>query len=67
MKRTPEQQIVYRQQASQRRARRTIKHRQNQKQRGKECPECGGVMSWCSGCEVWSRTCCEDYGTCQCS
>ena len=31
------------------------------------CPVCGGQMTWCSVCEVWSRTCCEEYGTCQCS
>lgn len=31
------------------------------------CPYCGGVMTWCSCCEMWSRTCCEEYGTCQCS
>ena len=34
---------------------------------GKECPDCGGRMSWCSICNVWSRNCCVDYGTCQCS
>lgn len=31
------------------------------------CPHCGGQMTWCSHCMVWSRTCCIDYGTCQCS
>jgi hypothetical protein len=31
------------------------------------CPECGGQMTWCSGCQVWSRTCCEKYGTCMCN
>jgi hypothetical protein len=31
------------------------------------CSMCGGQMSWCSCCEVWSSTCCCDYGTCQCS
>ena len=35
---------------------------------GKEvCDMCGGYMSWCTCCEVWSSTCCQDYGTCQCS
>ena len=33
----------------------------------KKCPDCGNHMSWCSSCEVWSQTCCQDYGTCQCS
>ena len=32
-----------------------------------ECHMCGGQMSWCSSCEVWSSTCCCEYGTCQCS
>ena len=31
------------------------------------CPDCGGQMSWCSCCQVWSKSCCVDYGTCQCS
>ncbi len=34
---------------------------------GKLCTFCFGRMSYCSCCEMWSRTCCEDYGTCQCS
>jgi pyruvate dehydrogenase complex dehydrogenase (E1) component len=33
----------------------------------KKCKMCGGQMSWCSCCEVWSSYCCEEYGTCQCS
>lgn len=33
----------------------------------KECPDCGGQMHWCSTCQVWSRSCCVEYGTCQCS
>ena len=53
--------------ASLRRAARTKRHRQNQRDRGEECPKCFGLMSWCSCCEVWSRTCCEEYGTCACS
>lgn len=32
-----------------------------------KCPYCGGQMSWCRSCEMWSRSCCEEYGTCQCS
>lgn len=31
------------------------------------CPECGGEMTWCELCQMWSRTCCEDFGTCECS
>ncbi|WP_395000477.1 hypothetical protein [Acinetobacter sp.] len=28
---------------------------------------CGGMMSWCTCCEVFSNNCCVDYGTCMCS
>ena len=28
---------------------------------------CGGEMSWCSCCEMYSNNCCVDWGTCQCS
>lgn len=28
---------------------------------------CGGVMDWCSCCNMWSNSCCIDYGTCMCS
>lgn len=31
------------------------------------CDNCGGVMTWCEGCRMYSKTCCEDYGTCLCS
>ena len=31
------------------------------------CYMCGGYMSWCSCCEVWSSNCCCEYGTCECS
>ncbi|MBN1117790.1 MAG: hypothetical protein JXA77_11330 [Bacteroidales bacterium] len=31
------------------------------------CPNCGGTMHWCSTCQMWSRSCCVEYGTCQCS
>lgn len=31
------------------------------------CPYCYGEMKWCDGCQMWSRVCCEEYGTCQCS
>ena len=33
----------------------------------KECDDCGGVMVWCSGCEMYTATCHEEYGSCQCS
>ena len=35
-------------------------------QRGPQC-ECGGYPTWCAQCRAWSRTCCVEYGTCQCS
>ncbi len=28
---------------------------------------CGGNMSWCGCCEMYSSGCCVDYGTCACS
>lgn len=31
------------------------------------CEVCGGKLHWCESCQMWSRTCCEVYGTCQCS
>jgi len=31
------------------------------------CPDCGGTMEWCESCEMWSKTCCDDFGTCECS
>lgn len=33
----------------------------------KECPDCEGQMKWCTGCNMWTKTCCEEYGTCECS
>ena len=33
----------------------------------KRCEECGGQMEWCDTCQMWSRTCCEEFGSCQCS
>jgi hypothetical protein len=33
----------------------------------KKCNMCGGQMTWCSCCEVWSSHCCVEWGTCQCS
>jgi hypothetical protein len=43
--------------------------------RGDQCPDhddntclyCGGEMSWCSVCRVWTSDCCQEYGTCECS
>ena len=31
------------------------------------CDWCGGEMQWCPICAEWTRTCCQDWGTCQCS
>ena len=58
--------------------RRAYKRKQERKEKNKdkdfrygrgnaECSMCGGQMSWCSCCEVWTSTCCCEYGTCQCS
>jgi hypothetical protein len=32
-----------------------------------KCDWCDGEKQWCSVCQVYTRTCCVDYGTCQCS
>ena len=32
-----------------------------------ECPDCGGQMEWCEGCQMYTQLCCEEYGTCMCS
>ena len=32
-----------------------------------KCEYCGGTLTWCETCKVWSRTCCESYGSCMCS
>jgi hypothetical protein len=32
-----------------------------------DCYECGGQMIWCTICQMYTRTCCEEYGTCMCS
>jgi hypothetical protein len=34
---------------------------------GKKCPDCNGYMAWCEICDVYTKICCVDYGTCQCS
>jgi len=31
------------------------------------CYHCGGAAPWCSVCNVYTSTCCVDYGTCMCS
>lgn len=31
------------------------------------CDDCDGEMMWCTCCEVYTKTCCVDYGTCYCS
>lgn len=31
------------------------------------CWNCDSYPTWCSFCNEWTRTCCEDYGTCACS
>lgn len=34
---------------------------------GAECEECGGEKEWCNTCRMWNQTCCNSYGTCECS
>lgn len=53
--------------AKERRKIRTEKHQANVKLKGKECPDCGGIMHWCTICREWTKICCYDYGTCECS
>lgn len=31
------------------------------------CYHCGGTMTWCDICRMYSSYCCETYGTCMCS
>ena len=50
-----------------RRRERNRKRQLNKNLHGEICPHCHGVMTWCTICEMWSRYCCEEYGTCQCS
>ena len=53
------------------RLRRTVYRKQARrtktKNSGKECPDCGGCMSWCTICDVWTKDCCQDYGSCLCN
>jgi hypothetical protein len=30
------------------------------------CCACGGLMDWCSCCEMWLNHCCNDDVECQC-
>jgi len=64
--------VAYQEERLRRVSIRKAKRKENRKNRhyryGKKvCLICGGYMTWCSGCEIWSRTCCEEYGTCECS
>ena len=53
--------------AFERKTKRKVNKKYRFNRRHKECPDCGGLMRWCSGCEMWTKTCCVDYGTCMCS
>ena len=33
----------------------------------KTCEDCSGEMVWCTSCNMYTKTCCQEYGTCQCS
>lgn len=45
-----------------------MKDRYQERRRYRPCDlGCGGEMSWCSCCEMYSNNCCVPYGTCQCS
>lgn len=46
-----------------------LRHKQQlaTRRRTQTCEYCGGQMTWCSLCQVYSRTCCVDWGTCMCS
>lgn len=51
-----------------RKSKRTERRRLNHyKYKRKICPDCGGYMTWCDCCQMWSQDCCEEYGTCMCS
>lgn len=32
-----------------------------------KCKDCGGDMKWCFVCKQWTKTCCQEYGSCQCN
>ena len=50
-----------------RKAERRAFKKANDKYKTMECNSCGGRMTWCSCCGVWTQLCCEKYGTCMCS
>lgn len=58
---------IGRERARLRRIERNRLHRRNVQDRGMECPDCGGRMIWCTCCREWSKICCQDYGSCECS
>ena len=31
------------------------------------CTDCGGQMTWCETCQMYTKTCCQEYGSCMCS
>ncbi len=33
----------------------------------RKCDNCDGFLRWCQSCGMYSRSCCVEYGTCQCS
>lgn len=39
----------------------------NEPERYADCPNCDGTMVWCSLCDMYTQTCCVDYGTCPCN
>lgn len=39
----------------------------NEPERYVDCPNCDGTMVWCSLCDMYTQTCCVDYGTCPCN
>ena len=43
------------------------KKRKQERRKTKYCDNCGGSMTWCNSCQMYSRNCCEDYGSCMCS
>jgi len=58
---------VYRRKEARKNARLAKIRRYGRQSDDHTCNLCGGEMTWCSSCEVWSSTCCCEYGTCQCS
>lgn len=54
-----------------RKLRRKNMKRENRRRYGRAsestCDHCGGIMTWCYCCQCWTRLCCVEYGTCECS